>query len=108
MKIISWLIGLPLAAIIVLFALSNRQAVSIGLWPFEEGVMLPVYLAVLLSLLAGFFVGALSFGARGLKHRRDARRSAKRVSLLEGELQTRAAVPAAAGDASADHLTPPT
>ena len=86
MKVLSWLVGLPLAAIILLFVLSNRQGVTVGLWPFDDGPNLPVYLIVLLPLLVGFFAGALISGVKGLKHRRQARRQTKRADDLERQL----------------------
>jgi uncharacterized integral membrane protein len=85
-KLLSWLIGLPLAAIVVLFALSNRQGVAIGLWPFEEGLVLPVYLAVLMPFFAGLLLGLCTAGIRGLSHRRAARVQSKRAAALEREL----------------------
>ena len=106
MKFLSWLIGLPLAVLIVLFALSNRQGVAVGLWPFEEGVVLPVFLAVLLPLLAGFLLGFVTAGARGLKHRRNARIHAKRAAALERELDAKSASPPA--EPPPNQTNPPT
>jgi uncharacterized integral membrane protein len=83
---LSWLVGLPLAAIVLLFALSNRQDVALGLWPFDDGVVLPVYLIVLLPLLLGFVAGALASGLKGLKYRRLARQQTKRAEGLEHQL----------------------
>ena len=71
MKILFWLAGLPLAAAVILFALSNRQPVAVSMWPFAEGVQLDLYLAVLLPLLVGFLLG-LAVGSwgrrRGTRH----------------------------------------
>lgn len=68
MKILFWLAGLPLAALAVLFALSNRQPVVVGLLPFVEGLQLPLYLTVLLPLLLGFLLG-LALGSWGRRRR---------------------------------------
>lgn len=86
MKIVSWLVGLPLAVIVMSFALSNRQGAAVGLWPFEDGIDLPVYLIVLAPLLIGFLVGAAFAGLKGLKYRRIARRQTKRAADLERQL----------------------
>ncbi len=95
MRLLSWLIGLPLAILVVLFALSNRQTMTVGLWPFDEGLALPAFLAVLLPLLAGFLAGFLLALARGLGHRRAARRHGKRADTLQRELDAlRAQAPA--------------
>jgi uncharacterized integral membrane protein len=69
-RILSWIAGLILAAVVVAFALSNRQEVLIGLWPFIEGLALPLYLAVLLPLLAGLVLGWTFAGLRGFAKRR--------------------------------------
>lgn len=102
MKVLSWLVGLPLAVIVLLFALSNRHGVTVGLWPFEDGIDLPVYLIVLLPLLVGFLAGALLAGLKGLKHRRALRQQARRVADLERQLD---ALRVSAG--TADGVAPP-
>ncbi|HIJ63565.1 MAG TPA: DUF1049 domain-containing protein [Rhodospirillaceae bacterium] len=71
MKVLFWLAGLPLAAAAVLFALSNRQPVTVALWPFAEGLQLPLYLAILLPALAGYLLG---LGLGGWGRRRGTRR----------------------------------
>jgi uncharacterized integral membrane protein len=95
-KILSWLVGLPLAVIVLLFALSNRQGVTVGLWPFEDGIALPLYLIALLPLLAGFLAGVLLAGLKGLKHRRLARAQTRRAADLERQLAAERASSAAA------------
>ncbi len=99
MKVLSWLVGLPLAVIVLLFALSNRHGVTVGLWPFEDGIDLPVFLIVLLPLLAGFLAGGLVAFLKGLKHRRVARQQARRVADLERQLDA-ARVSSAAAEAA--------
>lgn len=86
MRILSWVIGVPLAVIVVLFALSNRADVTVAFWPFEEGLALPIYLTVLVPLLVGFLLGALFASLRSVKYRRAARLHAKRAATLEQEL----------------------
>lgn len=93
MKILSWLVGLPLAVVVVVFALSNRHPAMIALWPFDRGLELPVYLAVLLPLVIGFLGGFLWASGRGLKHRRAARVHAKRADSLQREIDDMRAAP---------------
>jgi putative membrane protein len=68
-RILSWIAGLILAAIVVVFALSNRQPVLVGFWPFVEGLSMPLYLAVLLPLLIGLLLGWLVAAVRAVKRR---------------------------------------
>jgi len=91
-KVLSWLVGAPLALIALSFALSNRQAVVVGLWPFDDGISLPVYLIVLLPLLIGFLGGAMLAGLKGLKYRRAARQQARRAEALERQALRTSAV----------------
>ena len=53
-----WLIGIPFALLIALFAVSNRLVVPLALWPLPDTLDAPLYLVVLLALLVGFVVGA--------------------------------------------------
>ena len=74
MRILSWIASLLLAAIVITFALSNRQAVLIGLWPLTAGdddkVALPVYLALMLPFIFGLLLGWLLAGLRFWRKRR--------------------------------------
>jgi uncharacterized integral membrane protein len=55
----AWLFSLPFAAVVVVFALSNRETVVLAFWPLLDGLAMPLYLAVLVPLIAGFFIGSL-------------------------------------------------
>ncbi len=68
--------GLLMAAIVVDFALSNRETALIGFWPFIDGLALPVYLALLLPLLLGLALGWLAAGWRSWRRRRAEKKTA--------------------------------
>ena len=85
-KLIHWLVTLPLAIIIVLFAVSNRDGVIVTFWPIPLAIEAPLYLIVLLALAVGFLVGELVAWINGRHHRRHARRRARRIEELEREL----------------------
>ncbi|HIJ39358.1 MAG TPA: DUF1049 domain-containing protein [Rhodospirillaceae bacterium] len=87
MKLLFWLVGLPLAAVTVLFALSNRQAVTLALWPLDEALVIPVYLAALLPALAGFLLGLLMAGGRKLGEQAETRRQAQSIRELRRQLE---------------------
>ena len=86
MKLIHWLVTLPLAVIIVLFAVSNRDGVVVTFWPIPVAIEAPLYLVVLLALVFGFLAGELVAWINGRHHRRHARRRARRIEELEREL----------------------
>jgi uncharacterized integral membrane protein len=83
-----WWTGLALVALLlILFAVSNRETVSVGLWPFPAFVDLPLYLVVLGTLIVGFVLGELVAWIGGWRWRREARRSRARIAMLERELE---------------------
>jgi putative membrane protein len=86
MKAVYWAVTLVAAILLVPFALSNRELVSLGLWPLPFLVDLPLYLLVLLLLLAGFVIGAAATWIAGRRTRRELRRRRRRVEALEREL----------------------
>ena len=49
MKKIRWLISLPVALILVVFAINNRNLVDVSLWPFDLVGRAPVFLIVFLG-----------------------------------------------------------
>ena len=91
-----WWAGLALVAVVlVLFAVSNREGVSVGLWPLPVLVQLPLYLVVLGTLIVGFFFGQLATWIGGWHWRREARRGRDRIATLERELAAARAEPPA-------------
>ena len=70
----------------ILFAVSNRESVSVELWPLPALMELPLYLVVLGTLVVGFFSGELVAWLRSWRWRREARRSRDRIAVLEQEL----------------------
>jgi uncharacterized integral membrane protein len=69
----------PLAFLILLFALANRQWISVSLDPFSAhepalAVSLPVFFVVLLAVMAGVMIGGTATWLSQAKWRRAARR----------------------------------
>jgi uncharacterized integral membrane protein len=88
MRIAYW-VGIPVAATICgAFAISNRFAVSLALWPLPFIVALPLYLLVFAALLIGFVGGAIAAWIAGRHRRRKLRRARRRIGTLEKELAT--------------------
>lgn len=89
------LLAAPLLFLLVLFALSNRQLVELGLWPTDVSIELPVSLAVLGIAGLFFLFGALVAWSGTLSERDRARRAEASVRQLEAQLSaTRTARPA--------------
>ncbi len=73
MRTFRWvLIGLVALALVV-FAVDNRQTVTVSLWPLPIEASMGLYLVLLLTLLAGFLLGELAAWMNGHHWRRKAR-----------------------------------
>jgi uncharacterized integral membrane protein len=83
----SWLLTLPLAALLVLFAVSNTAMVRLGLWPFDQTVELPLSVAVLGVSAVAFLFGAVVVWSAGLPLRMRARRLQNTASALSAEVE---------------------
>lgn len=90
MRLFHWLVTAPLAVVLIVFAVNNRDGVTLSFWPLPVTLEAPVYLIVLLCLLAGFLIGELVAWANGRRWRRQARHSARRVTELERALAAQA------------------
>ena len=89
-KFVAALILVPLAIVIIALAVANRQAVTLSFDPFSASapaavLTLPLFVIVLVALIAGVVVGGLAvrFG-----HGRW-RRAARRFEREAGELRAR-------------------
>ena len=100
MKLLFWIFVALAAAVVALFSVSNRAAVSFGLWPLPFVVDLPLYLAVAAALLIGVVAGAIAAWVAGRQGRREGRRRGRRIAALERELAaTQAQLPGASENA---------
>ncbi len=58
-KLLSWLIFIPFAVVVVVFAVSNRGPIPINFWPLPFAEEIPLYLISLGTLAIGAFFGGL-------------------------------------------------
>lgn len=75
---LSWIVAVPVAVIVVLFVVSNRQTITLSLYPlpsFLEPV--PVYWVGLGGVFVGFLCGGLVAWLSGRRWRRRARNEAR-------------------------------
>jgi uncharacterized integral membrane protein len=77
----------PFLLLLIAFALSNQQPVSLGLWPIEETLEVPLSIAVLAIAAVFFLLGAVIVWFPALRHRRRARVAQRRVTTLETKLK---------------------
>ena len=81
------LIALPLLLLLVLFTLSNREPVRLGLWPTDYALVLPLSLAIMGGMAVAFLAGGLLVWMSALAQRRRARHAEQTVRLLESQVQ---------------------
>ncbi len=93
MRLIGWLLALPVALLSAVFAVANRHDLRLQLWPLPWSLDLPVYLAVLGPLVLGMLVGGAAVWLAGHRARAAARHHRRRAESLERQL-------AAAGSAT--------
>lgn len=93
-KIVGWLVLVPLCALLVLFALANRQLVSVNINPFMApqdsdvaGYGIPLFVVLYVVLLIGVLLGGIaSWFAQGA-HRRSERHWRREAQHLGQELE---------------------
>lgn len=94
-KIVGWLVLVPLCVLLVVFALANRQLVSVNINPFiappdadAAGYGVPLFVVLYVVLLIGVLLGGVaSWFAQG-PHRRRERHWRREAQQLSQELET--------------------
>jgi uncharacterized integral membrane protein len=83
----------PFLLVLIAFAISNQQDVSLALWPTDITLQAPLSIAVLIIAGVFFLLGALMTWVPHLRTRRRARVAEKRVNALQAEINARNKVP---------------
>ncbi len=99
------LLAAPVLIVLIVFALSNRQVVQLGLWPTDIMIELPLSVTVLLAAGLFFVAGALMTWGASVAMRGRAKRAERTVRQLEAEIQALKSRPSVGGSAMA--LPPP-
>ena len=86
MRILYRAVFLVIAIILILFAVSNRETVSVGFWPLPFLADVPLYLLCFFSLLIGALIGLAAGWRAGHRSRRELGARRRRIDALEREL----------------------
>ena len=86
MRLLTWLVGVAVAILTTLFAISNPMPVSITFWPFPFALDVGLYILIIGAVFCGFLVGVLVTWVAAGKHRRWIRKQRSEIQALEGEL----------------------
>ncbi len=104
MRRFSYIVSVPLAILLVVFAVANRASMTISFWPLPWSLALPGFMALFIALLIGFFAGAAAVWLSGGKARRrardlarTARAQAHQIAEQERRLTDSRAIPIARG-----------
>jgi uncharacterized integral membrane protein len=88
MRAVYWGGVIVVAAFVALFAASNRETISLELWPLPFSVESRLFFVVLASVFIGFAVGAVAVWLRGSRRRRELRECRRQNAALARELAT--------------------
>jgi uncharacterized integral membrane protein len=91
-SLIAALILVPLAIVIIAFAVANRQIVTVSLDPFSTehpaaSVALPLFGLIIVFLIVGVLIGGIAAWLRQARWRRMARRLEREAGALRGEIE---------------------
>lgn len=93
-RLVGWFLLLPFAAVLVLFALANRQMVTIGLDPFGSapallpGFDIPLFVIIYVTLIIGVLLGGSAVWLTQGRHRRERRQFRREADRLGRELDS--------------------
>jgi uncharacterized integral membrane protein len=86
-RILSWIVTAPLALLVILFAVSNLDKVTLHLWPLPFDMTIWIWALTLIELFVGFLLGAIVTWIADRRRRRETRILNRRVAELEQALE---------------------
>jgi len=86
-RFISWLIMIPAAVAVVVFALNNKDPISLNLWPFALVVEQELYLVLTAVLGVGVLLGGVVSWSGGGHVRASLRKQAYEGEVARRQLQ---------------------
>jgi uncharacterized integral membrane protein len=112
-KVLTAIIAVPLAAVIIAFAVANRQNVTVSFDPFSSAdpayaAPLPLFAVVMLVLIFGVVVGGVAAWIKQGKWRRAARQLEAENRNLRSDLDDARRRAAAVMEPASAATTPPT
>jgi uncharacterized integral membrane protein len=91
-KLVFWLVLVPLAIVILMFAVANREIVTVSFDPFNAtapaaSVSVPLFVLIFVLVILGIIVGGVAAWLRQSGYRRAARQRDAEVSALRREIE---------------------
>jgi uncharacterized integral membrane protein len=106
-RILSWIVAAPIVILVLLFAVSNREPITLRLLPFPLDLTMPIWLLTLIVLFVGFLLGAIVTWIGDRRRRRETRLLIRRAAELEQSLAAAQKQAAEAEQKLAELRTPP-
>ena len=91
MKRFSWILTVPLIVVAVVFLTSNREPVTLDLWPFELSLHTSLHWVLLACVVFGLVVGSMATWLSTAPARRRTRQARQRMAELERDRAAAAA-----------------
>lgn len=93
LRLLKYLITIPVAIVILMFLFANRQWVTVSFDPFENGgapafaLPSPLYLVIVVSVMIGVVAGGFSTWLSQGRNRRALRKTKSEAAKLRTELK---------------------
>lgn len=88
MRFIGWIVAVPVAFIVIAFAIANRTPVGVHFDPLPYELDIPLWAAVIGALAFGFILGAVIRWLFDHRWRAEARQGKRHVRALEREISS--------------------
>jgi uncharacterized integral membrane protein len=92
-KLVFWLILVPLAIVLLMFAVANREIVTVSFDPFNTtapaaAISIRLFVLIFVLVILGVIIGGVAAWLRQSGYRRAARSRDVDVSALRNEIET--------------------
>ena len=88
MRFVIWIVDIPIAIVVVAFAIANRVSVQIQFDPLPFEIDVPIWITVIGSLVTGFIIGSLCKWLIDYRYRSELRQGRKLIRGLEKEIHS--------------------
>ena len=92
-KLVFWLVLVPLALVILMFAVANREIVTVSFDPFSSAqpaasISVPLFVLIFILVVLGVLIGGVAAWLRQAGYRRAERLRHSDVTALRREIET--------------------
>jgi len=93
-RIVGWLVLVPLSAVLIVFALANRQTITVNFdplgtrTPLVPPLDLPLFVVIYVMLIVGVLLGGTAVWLTQGRNRREKRRLKRQGDSLRREIET--------------------